>query len=355
MAAVQNLSVVLSGPRRLTYEDRPIPILTPTSVLIRISHVGICGSDVHFYLHGGIGPYISKDPIVIGHEAAGTVSAIGEQVKSLSIGDRVCLEPGVPCRRCVRCKEGKYHLCKDMIFAGSPPYSGTMSKFYALEEDFCYKLPESVSLEEGALVEPMSVAVHIVKQADIRPGQSVVIFGAGTVGLLCCAVAREFGAKTVVVVDVIQARLDFAANFAATGTYLASKERAPAAGVAAEMIKKHALGSGADVVLDASGAEPSIQAGIHVARAGGTFVQGGMGRSHIDFPIMQACMKELTIKGSFRYGTGDYPLAVDLLTSGKIPVKELITAQVPFTEAEKGIKLVQEGKGIKTMIIGLED
>lgn len=288
----------------MSYADRPVPILGSADVLIRIAYTGICGSDVHFYTHGGIGSYNLTSPLVLGHEPSGTVVRIGSSVKNLCVGDRVCLEPGTPCRKCVRCKEGKYHLCKDMIFAASPPYPGTLAKFYALPEDFCYKLPESVTLQEGALVEPLSVAVHIVKQANVQPGQSVVVFGAGPVGLLCGAVARNFGATTIVAVDINQSRLDFAASYAATRTFIPPSENLSAKDVAAKLVEECALGDGADAVIDASGAEACIRAGVYAARVGGTFVQGGMGKSDIDFPIMEMCMKELNVKGSFRYGTG---------------------------------------------------
>ena len=288
----------------MSYIDRPIPELDSTTVLLQIAYTGVCGSDVHLYLEGGIGSYVSKSPLVLGHEASGTVYQIGSAVRSLSVGDKVCLEPGTPCRRCTRCKEGKYHICPDMVFAACPPFPGTLAKYYALPEDFCYKLPEEVSLEEGALMEPLSVAVHIVKQANVRPGQSVVVVGAGPVGLLCCAVARAFGARIILALDINSSRLRFAAEYAATATYLVSIDGPSPAAVAAQVIDEHKLGTGADVVIDASGAESSIGAGIHIVRPGGTYVQGGMGKSDIKFPIMQMCMKELIVKGSFRYGSG---------------------------------------------------
>ena len=133
--------------------------------------------------------------MVLGHESAGIVHSVGDKVTELKVGDPVAMEPGVPCRRCIRCKEGKYNLCPDMAFAATPPYDGTLARYYTLPEDYCYKLPENMSLEEGALIEPTAVAVHITRQASIKPGDSVVVFGAGPVGLLCCAVAKAYGAK----------------------------------------------------------------------------------------------------------------------------------------------------------------
>jgi len=219
-------------------------------------------------------------------------------------------------------------------------------------EDFCFKLPSHVSLEEGALVEPLSVAVHITKQADVKPGQSVVVFGAGPVGLLCCAVSKALGAKKIVSVDINEERLQFAQKYAATHAFRSQRESAEDS--AARLMKECELGSGADVVIDATGAEPCIQTSIHVLRVGGTYVQGGMGKNEITFPIMAACTKELTIKGSFRYGSGDYQLAVDLLASGRVSVKELITGQVKFKDAEKAFEDVKAAKGIKILIEGPE-
>ena len=224
--------------------------------------------------------------MVLGHESSGVISKVGSAVTTLKVGDRVAMEPGIPCRRCEPCKGGKYNLCENMAFAATPPYDGTLAKYYVLPEDFCYKVPESISLEEAAVMEPLGVAVHIVRQAEVSPGQSVVIFGAGPVGLLCCAVARAFGAARVIAVDIQPGRLSFAKKYAATATFEPSKV-SPSEN-ATRLIEENDLGPGADAVIDASGAEPSVHTGIHVLRSGGTYVQGGMGRSEITFPIMAA-------------------------------------------------------------------
>lgn len=294
--------------------------------------------------------------MVLGHESAGTITKVGSAVSTLKVGDRVALEPGVPCRRCPRCKAGSYNLCPDMAFAATPPYNGTLAKYYALPEDFCYQLPAHMSLEEGALIEPLSVAVHITKQGGVKPGDKVVVFGAGPVGLLCCAVSRAFGATTVVSVDIQKHRLEFAEKYAATGTFMPEKGVSPA-DCAARIIADNGLGAnaGADVVIDASGAEASVQTGIQVVRVGGTYVQGGMGKNEMTFPIMEVCTKEVSVKGSFRYGSGDYKLAVELVASGRVGVKELITGKVGFREAERAFEDVKGGKGIKILIGGVEE
>ncbi|KAI9656543.1 MAG: hypothetical protein M1821_004750 [Bathelium mastoideum] len=341
-------------PGEVKYEDRPIPkIANPYDVIVNVKYTGICGSDVHYWQHGSIGAFVVRAPMVLGHESAGVVHQVGSAVQSLKPGDHVAMEPGIPCRRCMRCKAGQYNLCADMAFAATPPFDGTLAKFYRLPEDFCYKLPEGMSLEEGALVEPTSVAVHVVRQAGIRPGQSVVVWGAGPVGLLCCAVARAFGASKIVSVDINEERLQFARKYAATHTFRAQRESANES--AARLVKECELELGADAAIDATGAEPCIQTAIHALRVGGTYVQAGMGKPEITWPIGAMCAKELNVKGSFRYSSGDYQLAVVMISNGSVPVKELITGKVPFGSAEKAFQDVKEGKGIKTLIEGVQD
>ncbi|KAM5453218.1 hypothetical protein MaudCBS49596_002997 [Microsporum audouinii] len=350
----KNLSFVLEGIKKVKFEDRPVPVLKDAhDVLVNVRYTGICGSDVHYWDHGSIGPFVLTEPMVLGHESSGVVTEIGPAVKSLKVGDRVALEPGICCRRCEPCKSGKYNLCVDMVFAATPPYDGTLAKYYVLPEDFCYKLPSVMDLKDGALMEPLGVAVHIIRQAEVKPGDTVVVFGAGPVGLLCCAASRAFGAIKIISVDIQPERLDFAKKYAATGVFL--PEKASAVENAERLRSGHGLGRGADVVIDASGAEQSVHTGIYVARPGGTYVQGGMGRDEISFPIMAACTKELNMKGSFRYNSGDYKLALELVGSGRLSVKELVTKVVAFTDAEQAFEEVKAGKGIKTLIAGVDE
>lgn len=288
--------------------------------------------------------------MVLGHESAGVVTQVGDAVTSLKVGDRVAVEPGYPCRRCEHCLRGKYNLCVAMVFAATPPIHGTLTGFWSAPADFCYKLPDNMSLQEGALIEPTAVGVHIVRQARVQPGQSVVVMGSGPVGLLCGAVAKAYGATTVVSVDIVPEKLEFAKSFCATHTYLS--QRVSAEENAANIKKTCGLPDGADVVIDASGAEPSIQTSIHTLKVGGTYVQGGMGKADITFPIMAFAIKEATAHGSFRYNSGDYKLAVELVASGKVEAKKLITGQVPFEQAEEAFKQVAEGQAIKVLIAG---
>lgn len=347
----QNNSLVLQGAKSIQFEERPVPKLaSPHDVLLQVNYTGICGSDVHYWVDGRIGEFVVKDPMVLGHESSGTVLEAGSQCRHLKKGDRVAMEPGIPCRRCVPCKSGKYNLCEDMAFAATPPIDGTLAKYYVLPEDFCYKLPDHVSLEEGALLEPLAVAVHITRQSNLKHNDTVVVFGAGPVGLLCCAVARSLGARQVIAVDIVPSRLEFAKQFAATSTY--QSQKISAEDNAANIMRENNLPLGADVAIDASGAEPSIQTAIHVLRRGGSYVQGGMGKDTCTFPIMAACIKEVKISGSFRYSSGDYDTALAMVSDGSIPVKKLITRQVEFEEAIKAFEDIRDGKGIKVLIKG---
>lgn len=292
--------------------------------------------------------------MTLGHESAGIVMATGAEVTTVKEGDRVALEPGIPCRYCEYCRKGVYNLCRRMRFAATPPYDGTLCDIYRLPEDFCHLLPETLTLEEGAMAEPLSVAVHVmIRQAAVEFGTHVVVFGAGPIGLLCCAVARAFGAEKVVVVDINESRLQFAKNYAATNTFDAKT----VSGVSVEEGARRLLEQtgirvgGADIVVDASGAESSIRLGIHVSRPGGTFVQAGMGRDEVNFPIAAMCSKELKVHGSFRYGPGDYETAIKLMASKKVNVADLITDRFSFDKVAEAFSCVR-GEGIKSIIAG---
>ncbi|GME37280.1 putative d-xylulose reductase a protein [Neofusicoccum parvum] len=361
-----NPSFVLHSIKSVSIEDRPVPSLRDPAhdVLLHISQTGICGSDVHYWQRGRIGDFVLTSPIVLGHESSGVVAAVGTAVTHLRPGDRVAVEPGVPCRRCDPCRAGAYNLCADTVFAATPPWDGTLAKYYTVAADYCYKVPDHVDMEEAALVEPVAVAVQICKVAGDLANKKVLVFGCGPIGVLCQAVARAYGAGKVVGVDISQARLDFAREFAGSETVLnpqVEKEGAEAiekSEIAAGILKeKMELGDGADVVLECTGAEPCIQAGVYAARKGGTYVQAGMGKENVLFPITTACIRALNIKGSIRYTSGVYPAAVALVASGKVKVKKLVTNRYKFEEAEKAFELVKAAKeGVfKVVIAGVEN
>ncbi|KAH0601447.1 hypothetical protein MHUMG1_00322 [Metarhizium humberi] len=296
-----NPAFVLQSIRNVSFEHRPVPSLRDEyDVRVRIERTGICGSDVHYWQKGRIGDFVLESPIVLGHESCGVVVEVGSKVKNVKVGDRVAIEPGVPCRRCDYCRSGFYNLCGDTMFAATPPHDGTLQKYYIVACDYAYPIPKHMTAEDGALVEPVAVAVQVNKVADLRAGQTVLVFGCGPIGLLCQAVAKASGASRVVGVDISQSRVNFAKEFGADGVFLSQSK--PVEGqdpvqaskaVAETIIAEFGLGDGADVVLECTGAESCIQAGIFAARKGGTFVQTGMGPENDPSDIPPAVIREL--------------------------------------------------------------
>ncbi|KAI9448159.1 xylitol dehydrogenase [Lactarius indigo] len=356
-----NKSFVLQSVGKVSYENHPIPEIRDDEVLVEVKKTGICGSDVHFLVEGRIGDLIVESPMVLGHESSGVIYKVGSGVRSVKPGDRVAMEPGVSCRRCEACKTGRYQLCPDMSFAATPPKDGTLTRYYRLPEDLVYTLPEGLSLEDGAMMEPLSVGVHSVfTQAKLQPNQSIAVFGCGPIGLLAMAVARAIGASRIIAIDIVESRLNFAKTYAATDdgeSKIAYSRRS--AGLLKETLGVEDRGDKAiDVVLDASGAEVSIQTGIFIAKVGGTFVQVGMGHPEVAVPITALLIKELTLKGSFRYGPGDYRLAIALASKKLVDLKSIVTHRFKFEEAESAFDATKKGKSedgkdlIKAIISG---
>jgi len=320
-------------------------------------------------VEGRIGDFIVESPMVLGHESSGVIHKVGSGVRNVKPGDRVAMEPGVSCRRCEVCKTGRYQLCSDMAFAATPPYDGTLARYYRLPEDLVYTLPESLSLEDGAMMEPLSVGVHSVfTQAKLQPTQSIAVFGCGPVGLLCMAVARAIGASRIIAVDIVESRLNFAKAYAATdvfrpppllpGESKITYSRRSAALLMGTLCVEDRGEKAIDVVLDASGAEVSIQTGIFIAKVGGTFVQVGMGHPEVVIPITALLTKELTLKSSFRYGPGDYRLAIAFASNKRVNLRPLVTHRFKFEDAISAFEATKKGKSedgkdlIKAIISG---
>ncbi|KAF7993931.1 hypothetical protein HCN44_011200 [Aphidius gifuensis] len=319
--AKDNLTAVLYGINDIRLEQTAIEEPADGEVLLAMSCVGICGSDVHYLVNGRIGDFIVEKPMIIGHESAGIVAKIGNNVKNLKVGDRVAIEPGVSCRTCHFCKEGRYNLCKDMVFCATPPIHGSLRRFYKHAADFCFKLPDHVTMEEGALLEPLSVGVHACKRAGVGIGSKVLILGAGPIGLVTLLVAKAMGASMVVITDLVQSRLDVAKQLGADDTFLVPRDATEEKIV--ESI--HGLFNGEpDKTIDASGAQSTIRTAILATKAGGTAVLVGMGAPEVKIPLINALIREVDIRGVFRYAN-DYPDALDLVASGKVNVKPLIT------------------------------
>ncbi|KAM0550699.1 hypothetical protein ACHAPJ_008764 [Fusarium lateritium] len=289
----------------------------------------------------------------MGHEASGIVESVGSAVTKLQPGHRVAIEPGVPCRQCRHCKIGRYNICNSMRFAADPPTDGTLARFYKLPQDFAYKIPDSLSLQEAVLVEPLSVAVHVARLAGISCNKTVLIQGSGTIGLLVGAVAKAFGAHAVIISDINSSKLEVARDLLDCHTFQIDTDSTPQA--EATRLRQASGIEDIDIVLECTGVESSIQTGMYALAKGGTLVQVGMGKPFVNLPLLAMCDKEMEIKMSFRYGPGDYETALNLLASGRVSVKGLISSTVPFERAAEAWELTRQGNGIKNLIQGVQD
>uniref|UniRef100_A0A1L8E4L6 Sorbitol dehydrogenase n=1 Tax=Nyssomyia neivai TaxID=330878 RepID=A0A1L8E4L6_9DIPT len=347
--AKDNLTAVLYGIEDMRLEQKPIPSIKDNEVLLEMDCVGICGSDVHYLVEGRIGPFVVEQPMIIGHEASGVVAKLGQNVKNLKVGDRVAIEPGVACRECRFCKEGRYNLCPDMIFCATPPCHGNLTRFYAHAADFCFKLPDHVTMEEGALLEPLSVGVHACRRGNIGIGSEVLILGAGPIGLVTLLTAKAMGASKVLITDLLPQRLSVAKELGADLTYLIEKNATEEDNVR----KIHELfGSQPDKAIDCSGAQATARLGMLATRSGGCVVIVGHGNPEVTLPLVNACTREVDIRGVFRY-CNDYPAALELVATGKVPgLKKLVTHHFTIEETAKAFETSRYaiGNAIKVMI-----
>ncbi|KAF5303279.1 hypothetical protein FQA39_LY10018 [Lamprigera yunnana] len=348
MTQNDNLTAVLYGINDLRLEQRPIPEPKDDEVLLRMEVVGICGSDVHYLVHGRIGPFIVNSPMVIGHEASGTVEKVGKDVKNLKPGDRVAIEPGVGCRRCEYCRSGSYNLCKEMAFCATPPIDGNLSRYYVHAADFCFKLPDHVSLEEGALLEPLSVGVHACKRGNIGVGDNVLILGAGPIGLVTLLTAKAFGASKVIMTDIVQSKLDMAKSLGADYTVLGNT--CDSEDVIINKIVK-TLGKNPSKSIDCVGSENTTRVAIQATCSGGVVTIVGLAESEMKLPIADMLLREVDIRGVFRY-VNDYPTALEMVASEKANVKPLITHHFKIEDTLKAFEVARTGEGnaIKVLI-----
>ena len=325
---------VLRGVKDLVVEERPVPVPAADELLIRVHSVGVCGSDVHYFLHGRIGPYVVESPLILGHEASGTVVAVGADVDESRIGRRVAIEPQRPCRVCAFCREGAYNLCPKMEFYATPPVDGAFCEYVLIQDDFAYDVPDAISDHAAALMEPLSVGIAAAQKGGIKVGDTVLIAGGGPIGILTGQVARAFGATDVVVTDIDAGRRSLAARY---GLRVVD----PAAESTEDL--------GAHVFVDASGATPAILNGIRSMRAGGTVVLVG---SADEFPLSvpAIAMRELNVTGTFRY-TNTWPIARSLLMSGLVEVDSLVTHEYGIEQVEEALVSEGAGNSLKRMVL----
>jgi L-iditol 2-dehydrogenase len=330
-----NRAAVLTRPGEVHVEDRPVPEPAPREVVVQITSVGVCGSDVHYFEHGRIGPYVVRDPLVLGHESAGRVAAVGELVTKHAVGDRVTLEPGVPCGRCSECRAGRYNLCPDVVFFATPPVDGAFAQYIAIHEDFAFALPDALSDDAGALMEPLSVGIWACRKAGVSAGHRVLVTGAGPIGLLAMQVALAFGATQVEVSDVNEHRLALAEQTGATRALHAGRDTP----------------SEADALLECSGHPAAVQAGIAALRPAGTAVLVGMGPGETaELPVSLIQNRELWVTGTFRYA-GTYPTAIALAAAGRIDLEAIITGHFALDDTAAALRATREDPhAVKVMV-----
>jgi D-xylulose reductase len=318
-------------------------VMGPEDVTIKVHTVGICGSDVHYYDHGGIGNFLVKEPMVLGHEASGTVVSVGKNVRDLKPGDRVCMEPGIPDRNSNEFRTGRYNIDPKVRFWATPPIHGCLRPTVVHPADFTFKLPDNVSFGEGALVEPLAVGVYAVERAAVKLGSTVLVIGAGTIGLVTALAAAAAGAGKVIVADISQKRLDLCGSRYPSLVLL---------NVAAKPLKEALLGFGAiDFVFEASGAPPSLQSAMEAVAPGGCIVQIGCPLKESSFSVSLAQSKEVRLEFIFRYAHV-YPKVVALLASGKLNAKPLITREYTFEEGARAFEEVSKSdEMIKAQIL----
>ena len=313
--------------------DRPVP--DANQVLIQVAAVGVCGSDVHYYEHGRIGPYVVTDNLILGHELSGTIVAVGPGVPASRIGERVAVEPQRPCRACHQCRSGRYNLCPSIEFFATPPVDGAFAEYVTIATDFAYAIPESVSFNAAALIEPLSVGIWAAQRARITPGSRVLIAGAGPVGVIMAQTARVFGALEVIVTDVSESRRDFASRHGATAVL--------------DPAKDDVEGLGVDVFLDASGVASAVRSGIRAVGPAGCVILVGMGNDDVSLPVSHIQNNEIWVSGIFRY-TNTWPLAIELVASGKVNLDALVTHTFSLDEAESALNAGKQAGSMKAVV-----
>lgn len=320
-------ALVLEARHQLNLRDIALDEpLGAHDVRVAIHTVGVCGSDVHYYQHGAIGPFVVRAPMVLGHEASGTVVETGSAVSSLRVGDRVCMEPGIPDPRSRAAQLGLYNLDPAVRFWATPPVHGCLRPMVVHPAAFTFKLPDNVSFAEGAMVEPLAVGLHAAVKARIKPGDLAVVIGAGTIGVLTALAALAGGCSRVVIADVQQPKLDLAARLGPIVPVNVKHESLES------VVSGLTAGWGADLVFEASGNERAVAGVFAPLCPGGCVVLIGMPGAPVPFDIVAAQVKEARIETIFRYAHV-FPRALALMSSGKIDVKPLITDRYAFADS----------------------
>ena len=317
---------------KIEIKDTPKPAPKQGELLIKLCSVGICGSDIHYYKDGRIGDFVVNAPIILGHEASGIVEEVGEGITSFKVGDRVALEPGIPCNNCEHCFKGNYNLCEDVVFFATPPIDGVFCEYVAHPANFCFKLPDSVSFDEGAMVEPLAIGFHAAEIANATVGQKAIVFGAGAIGLVSLLALKAYGVSEIYVVDSVENRLNKALELGATGIINFTKT---------DILANF---SEIDLILETSGSEIAANQAIRIAKKGAKIVMIGYphsGKMNLDMSV--AINKELEFKTIFRY-RHMFPKVISAISKGIINIKPLISHRYNFDNIVEAMEQVANDK-----------
>ena len=328
--------------QEITEADIPTP--KAGEVQVKIKCTGICGSDLHYLEHGRIGDFVVDYPFILGHESAGEVTAVGEGVDTLKVGDKVSLEPGYTCGQCEFCKTGRYNLCPDVVFFATPPYDGTLKEYVTHPAHMCFKLPENVDFCEGALIEPLAVGFHAASQGGAKVGQTAMVIGCGCIGLVTMLALKAMGVSKVYMSDVIDIRIEKAKSMGAEYVFNPMKEDINA------KLKEMTGGKGADLVIETAGNSRAQSQCVDLVKTGGTIVYVGMAAEAVTpIDINQIIGKEATIKSVFRY-RNLYPVAIAAVENG-LPLKEIVSDSFSFDDTQKAFEYNIKNKSDVTKIV----
>jgi len=337
-------AAMLHAPRDLRLEQVPVPVAGEDEVLVRITTNGLCGSDIHFYKEGKLGPFVVDRPYIPGHECCGVVVQAATS-GGPAVGTRVAIEPGIPCRRCALCKSGRYNLCRDVVFMSAPPVNGTFAEYAVVPADLAHVLPDSVDDESGAFVEPLAVGVQACTRSGLTAASTVAVIGAGPIGLVTMLVARAFGAGRVILIDALPARLALGAQLGADAT-INFREVDPQSRIL------ELTDGGADFVFDASGSAAGCASAPGLAARGGSVTLIGWPESAtFPFPMETILEKELDIHGTNRYANA-FPRAIALLAAGRLDIHALVSHRFTLDQVTEAFRFAADNPAetVKVMV-----
>ena len=331
-------ALVLERQRELALRDIDLPLeIGPDDVKVKIHTVGICGSDVHYYTHGRIGPFVVKAPMVLGHEAAGVVVGVGRNVRNLKPGDRVCMEPGVPDTTSRASRLGIYNVDPSVRFWATPPVHGCLTPYVVHPAAFTFRLPDNVSFAEAAMVEPFAVGLQAAVKARIAPGDLAVVIGAGPIGIVAALAALAGGCSRVIISDLQPQKLAIAARYSGVLAVNVKEQKL------ADVVARETDGWGADVVFEASGSPRAFEGIFDLPRPGGCLVLIGMPVEPVSFDVVSAAAKEVRIETVFRYANV-FDRAIAMIASGKVDLKPLVSDTFPFEASIPAFERAAEGR-----------